>query len=83
MSIPLSIAIYFICWWMVLFMILPIGLRTQREEGEVLGGTPESAPANPQILKKLLITTIVAAFIFAVVYWIVEYDLIDIEKFPL
>ncbi|MGH1349860.1 MAG: DUF1467 family protein [Methyloligellaceae bacterium] len=83
MSIPLSIAIYFICWWMVLFMILPIGTRTQREEGEVLEGTPESAPVNPQIWKKVIITTVVSAFVFVGVYAVIVFRVIDINKFPL
>ncbi|MFN6985499.1 MAG: DUF1467 family protein, partial [Rhizobium oryzihabitans] len=32
-------AIYFIVWWTVLFVVLPIGLRTQAEDGDVALGT--------------------------------------------
>jgi len=33
MSLTLSIAIYFVIWWIVLFAVLPIGVRTQGEMG--------------------------------------------------
>ena len=33
MSLPTSIAIYFIIWWTVLFAVLPWGVRSQQEYG--------------------------------------------------
>ncbi len=65
MKIGTVIAIYFVIWWTVLFAVLPWGMRTQEEEGEVTLGTPESAPANPHILKKAIWTSIVAAVVMA------------------
>ena len=32
-------AVYFIVWWITLFAILPIGLRTQSEDDHVVPGT--------------------------------------------
>ena len=61
MSITSAIAIYFIIWWTTLFAVLPIGVRTQAEEGEVSPGTPESAPHRPRLLPKMLATTVVAS----------------------
>ena len=46
MSIPLGVALYFLIWWVVLFAVLPFGLKTQDEDGEVVPGTPGSAPAK-------------------------------------
>lgn len=80
MGLAFSIAVYFIIWWLVLFLILPIGLRTQEEEGEVLPGTPESAPATLAIWKKFLITTIASAIVFAGVYVVITYRLIDLDS---
>jgi len=79
MSITLSLAIYFVIWWLVLFTILPIGVSTQGEEGDVVPGTPESAPATPRLGRKFLLTTIVAGIIFAAFYASVEWQLIDIR----
>ncbi len=45
MSIAFALAIYFIIWWIVLFAMLPIGVRTAEEAGEKASpGTAESAP---------------------------------------
>jgi predicted secreted protein len=63
MPIGTLIAIYFVVWWIVLFAVLPWGMRTQEEEGEVTLGTPASAPANPRLLNKAIWTTIVSAIV--------------------
>ena len=39
-------AVYFIVWWLTLFAVLPIGLRTQAEDNEVVLGTVPSAPQS-------------------------------------
>ena len=83
MSISLGLATYFICWWLALFMVLPFGVRTQEEEGSVVPGSVESAPLNPRIWTKLAITTLVAFFLFGLVYLVVATDLISIDKIPL
>ena len=51
MDILQSIAVYFFIWWITLFLVLPFGVRTQQEEGSVVPGTPESAPARPRLLR--------------------------------
>jgi predicted secreted protein len=68
MSITFGVAIYFVIWWTVLFAVLPFGVRTQGEAGEVVPGTPESAPLTPRLLRTFAITTIVAAAVFALLY---------------
>ena len=45
MGIGSIIAIFFVVWWIVIFAVLPWGVRTQEEEGEVVLGTTPSAPA--------------------------------------
>ncbi len=57
------LAVYFVVWWIVLFAVLPWGMRTQQEEGEVILGTEPSAPANPRLVRKAIITSIVAAIV--------------------
>lgn len=56
-------AIYFIIWWLTLFVVLPIGLRTQAEENEVVPGSVESAPARFRALRVFLLTSVLAAVI--------------------
>ena len=41
-------ALYFILWWVVLFAVLPFGVRSQDESGEVEAGTDPGAPVPIQ-----------------------------------
>ena len=61
-----AIAIFFLIWWVVLFAVLPWGVRSQHEGGEAIApGTDPGAPADPELGRKLLWTTLVACVIFA------------------
>ena len=82
MSVGSLVAIYFVVWWVVLFAVLPFGVRTQAEEGEVVPGTPESAPAKPRLLRIFLINTLVATVVFALVYVAIVYKVVTPETFP-
>lgn len=84
MSLVSGIAIYFVIWWIALFAILPIGMRTQEEDGNVILGTVASAPSKPRIWRAFIRTTILATLIFAGYYYltqIVEFGLDDIPHF--
>jgi predicted secreted protein len=63
-----AIAVFFVIWWTVLFAILPIGLRTQDDAGEVTLGTEASAPRGPHMLRVAVLTTLVSLAIFAVLF---------------
>jgi predicted secreted protein len=82
MTISFAIAIYAIIWWIVLFAMLPIGVRTQEEEGEVAPGTAESAPHRPRLLPKMLATTIIASVVFAVIYAIIVHRVVTLDQIP-
>lgn len=79
MSLTFAIAIYFIIWWTVLFAVLPIGVRTQGEEGAVVPGTPESAPAAPRLLRVVLLTTVISALVFAALWALIRYGIVDLN----
>jgi predicted secreted protein len=57
-------AIYFILWWTVLFIVLPLGYRSQQDDGEVTLGTVESAPARFRGGRVILLTTVISAAIY-------------------
>ena len=76
------IAIYIFIWWTTLFAVLPFGVRTQQEEGSVVPGTPESAPAKPRLLRAVIINTAISSVIFVIVYLIVKLRLITADTFP-
>lgn len=82
MALVFAISMYVVIWWIVLFAMLPIGVRTQEEEGEVAPGTAESAPHMPKLLPKMLATTVVASVVFAVVYVIIVHRVITLDQIP-
>jgi predicted secreted protein len=77
MSLSVALGVYFICWWLVLFMVLPFGVSTHGE-GEGDAGHADSAPIQPRILLKFAITTVISAVLFAVVYVVITYRLIPL-----
>ncbi|QND52706.1 DUF1467 family protein [Phyllobacterium sp. 628] len=68
MPIATGMAIYFIFWWLTLFTVLPIGLRTQADEDDVTLGTTASAPHKHRMGRVFLLTTIISAGIFVIFY---------------
>ncbi len=82
MTLAFALAIYLVIWWVVLFAMLPIGVRTQAEEGEITPGTAESAPQRPRMLPKILATTVVSSVIFAFVYAVVVHHIITLDQIP-
>ena len=74
-----ALAIYFIVWWITLFAVLPWGVRSQAESGEVVPGSDPGAPAIPNLLMKLGWTTLVSGAVFAVGAFVYSYRLVTIE----
>jgi predicted secreted protein len=69
MSKATYFAIFFLIWWVVLFAVLPWGVRSQHEGGEVVvPGTDPGAPIIPKLGRKLAWTTLVAGVLFAAFY---------------
>jgi predicted secreted protein len=68
MSIGSAIAIYFVIWWTTLFAVLPLGVRSQLEVGDVAPGTEPGAPAKTDLRKIVLVNTAVAAVVFLLFY---------------
>lgn len=66
MSLLTAFAIYFIIWWVTLFAVLPIGVRTQNDEENVTLGTTESAPLEFRLGRKIVLTSIISTVIFGV-----------------
>jgi predicted secreted protein len=83
MSTSLALAIYFICWWVVLLAILPLKIGPQPPEGERDAlADAAGAPYAPNIGRKFLLTTLVSTAIFAVIYAIFAFQLITLDGLP-
>jgi predicted secreted protein len=73
---------YFICWWLTLFVVLPIGMRSQAEENQVVTGTISSAPARFRFWRVMAMTTVLSAAIYAVWYLVVYVFGLTALSFP-
>lgn len=70
MTVAGGLAVYFVIWWTVLFAVLPFGVRSQAETGEVAEGTEPGAPVLPGLLRKAAITSVIAAIVFGIVWYV-------------
>ena len=83
MTLVFAAALYFIIWWIVLFAMLPIGVRTAEEAGQKASpGTAESAPHMPNLLPKMLATTVVASIVFAALYAVIVHRVFTLDDIP-
>ncbi len=57
MTITGAFVLFATIWFVALLVALPIGLKTQGEAGDVVPGTPSSAPVDPMIGRKLVWVT--------------------------
>lgn len=71
MRTSVAIATYFCMWFITLFAVLPFFTHTQDEAGDVVPGTPESAPAKVRLGKIFLANTVVSIIAFAGVYAVI------------
>ncbi len=80
MPITTGIAIFFLIWWIMLFVVLPWGVHRQDEEGEISPGTDPGAPAIPNLKRKLVWTTLVSLVVFAGCYVVYVDRLVTLER---
>ena len=66
MGWTMGIATYFVIWWVSLFAVLPFGVQSQQEAGEVVPGSESGAPVKPMLLKKVIANTVLAAVIWLI-----------------
>ncbi|HMO29297.1 DUF1467 family protein [Enterovirga sp.] len=59
--------LYFIVWWMVLFTILPVRIRTQSDLDEVVPGTDPGAPSAPALRERAIWTSVVSTVVFVLI----------------
>ena len=69
MSFTISLIIYVMIWVIVLFLVLPWGVRIP---DKVEPGHATSAPEQPYIGLKLLITSMLSALLWVVAYLILS-----------
>ena len=79
MTITGAIVLFSVTWFMVFFCVLPLRFTSQDEAGEVVPGTPRSAPSDHLVGKKAWITTLVATVIWAAICAVILWGGIGID----
>ena len=79
-TISTAFAIYFVLWWIVLFLTLPFGVRSQHEDGESVPGTDPGAPVMSLMGRKLIWTTVISVVIFALAWLGYNAGYLNIER---
>jgi predicted secreted protein len=78
-----ALAIYFVIWWVVLFAVLPFGIKNSAETGEaVVDGNDAGAPIAHGLAWKAVVTTALATVVFAFVYWALTNDVLNTFDLP-
>ena len=77
MTVVGAIVVFVLIWWLVLFTVLPWKADAPKEPGK---GHSPSAPAHPMLVRKALITTAITLVLFAIVYVVIDFDLINFRR---
>ena len=83
MSVTSAIVLYAVIWFLTLFCVIPIRLRTQGDEGRKIRGTHAGSPENPQMGKRALIATGVAFAVWVVAVGIVLSGWVTLDDIDL
>ncbi len=73
MTITGAAVLFLVLWFLCLFLSLQIGVTTQAEDGKIVPGTPASAPDNPQMKRRFLRVTLIAAAVWLPLVLFIEY----------
>lgn len=74
-----AFVVFLIIWWLVLFGVLPIGVRGQAEDGEVVKGSEPGAPIKANMWWKVKLTTVITIILWVIICSIIHFRLIDLE----
>ena len=69
-----GLMVYVILWWLVWFVMLPIGVKVP---DEVEKGHAPSAPANPNLGIKSAATTLISGALWGVVYLVIAAEVVS------
>lgn len=76
-----AIVLFFVIWFMVMFITLPLRRRTQGDDGDVTPGTPAGAPTNFTLGRTMLIVTVVTFVVWGIICAVIISGVIDVRNF--
>ncbi len=79
MSVTSALVLFAVIWFMVLFVTLPLRLKTQGDVGKIEPGTHAGAPANLRMKRILVIVTAVALPLWAIVAGVIVSGVVTLD----
>jgi predicted secreted protein len=70
-----GVVLFVMIWWTALFAVLPIGTKPMAQPDDKSGW--RGAPERPNILRKVIVTTIVASVIWTGSYLLIRSDYVS------
>ena len=64
-----GILVYLVVWWLVIFMVLPWGVKPPDNPEP---GHATSAPDRPMLWRKAAITSVITAVVWVIIYLAIE-----------
>ena len=81
MNIVSAFVVFSVTWFLALYCLLPVGVRSQEEAGEdVPEGVMTGAPANANFRKKAIGATIISAIVTGTIWYVVSERIITLDK---
>lgn len=83
MGIAGSLMVITICWWLAFLALLPFGIKSQIEHGEVVPGSEPSAPVVANLGTKAAIAFAIALVLWAGIFSVIEFQLMTLDDIPM
>lgn len=77
-----GVVVFLIVWWMVFFTVLPLGVRSQQEEGDIVPGSEPGAPNDPRLKWKMALATTITSGLWLVYFIAFEFGFVTLDIFP-
>ena len=81
MSITSALVLYAVLWFLTFLMVIPIRLQTQGDVGKIVPGTQAGAPEHHNLKTKAKITSLLAAVMWVILWWIITFEIITVRDF--
>lgn len=72
MDVVSGVVLYIMIWWVTLFAMLPVGTQPRAEADSTSGW--RGAPRQPRLVRKLILTTVVASAVWGGAYLVISSD---------
>lgn len=80
MTITGAIVLFATTWFLLFFIVLPLRFESQADAGEVVPGTPKSAPSGHVVGRKAKITTLVTLVVWGLLVGVISSGVISIRN---